>query len=330
MTQHSGTHIGVGVLGCDHEVGDESNNHTDEDTAEDSANVEAHDPTAAAEVFLSLVDDEALFGVFKKFVSSSLRKIISDAGNFIGASTIDSCGGPRARAPMTKAISRISTTYFSDVIDSLSLKKRGIIESYGFRCLLLFDKCTVPTKFARWVLDHVHTSKSEIVFGNKSIHISPQIVNDILGIPIGGKTISKADPESWKLGFLSAMKLTALPSARACGEKLLEDNISDDEIVRNFLVVALVTFLCPNSRSVPSTEYLEPLVNVKEAKDWDWSKFVHYWLFKQIAKYHKRMKGADLESTTMGGCMYIICVAYLDFLNVGNEHLPLTLPRTLV
>ncbi|CAL4993095.1 unnamed protein product [Urochloa decumbens] len=329
MTPHSRIHSGGGVLGNDHEVSDESDNHTGDGNAHDSMNAEAHDPSAA-EVFLSSVDDEALFGAFKRFVSSSLRKIISDAENIVGASTIDSCGGPRACAPVTKAVSRISSAYFSDVIDSLSQKKRDVIHSYGFGSLLLFDKCKIPEKFSRWVLDHVHTSKSEIVLGNKSIHISPQIVNDILGIPIGGKTISKADPESGKLGFLSSMKLTTLPSARSCGDKLLEDNISDDELVRNFLVVALVTFLCPNSRSVPSTEYLEPLVNVKEAKEWDWSKFVHYWLLKQITKYHKRMKGTDLESTTMGGCKYIICVAYLDFLNVGNQHLPLTLPRILV
>jgi hypothetical protein len=66
----------------------------------------------------------------------------------------------------------------------------------------------------------------------------------VLGIPIGGKTISKADPESGKFAFLNIMKMTTLPSAKTCGDILLKDNLDDDEVVCNFLIVALVTFLC--------------------------------------------------------------------------------------
>lgn len=91
-------------------------------------------------------------------------------------------------------------------------------------------------------------------------------VHDVLGTPIDGHTISRAAPENGKLGFLKAMNLATLPSAKACGENLMKYNISDDHIVRNFLIVALVTFLCPNSRLHPSTEYLKPLVDVQRAK----------------------------------------------------------------
>ncbi|RLN23093.1 hypothetical protein C2845_PM07G16370 [Panicum miliaceum] len=121
--------------------------------------------------------------------------------------------------------------------------------------------------------------------------------------------------------------MTTLPSAKTCGDILSKDNLDDDEVVRNFLIVALVTFLCPNSRVYPSTEYLQPLVDVKKAKEWDWSRFVHYWLLKQIKKYHTLMKKPSHASITMGGCLYIICVAYLDFLNIGQQQLPATLPR---
>ncbi|RLN09089.1 hypothetical protein C2845_PM11G01480 [Panicum miliaceum] len=86
------------------------------------------------------------------------------------------------------------------------------------------------------------------------------------------------------------------------------DNISDDDIVRNFLIVALVTFLCSNSNVYPSTEYLKPLIDVKKAKGWDWSKFVHYWLFKQIKKYNTLKKEPDHATIAMGGCMYIVCL----------------------
>ena len=79
--------------------------------------------------------------------------------------------------------------------------------------------------------------------------------------------------------------------------------------MRSFLIVALVTFLCPNSNVHPSTEYLQPLVDVKKAKEWDWSEFVHYWLLKQIKMYNDQMKRLDHASITMGGCLYIVCVS---------------------
>jgi hypothetical protein len=163
--------------------------------------------------------------------------------------------------------------------------------------------------FARWVFDHIKVDKWAIVVSGKSIPITPQIVHDVLGIPIGGKTISKAATERGKTSLLQSMYMSRLPSAKVCGEKLLKDDISEDDLVRNFLIVALVTFLCPNSNVHPSPEYLKPLVDIKNAKGWDWSKFVHYWLFKQVSKYHDQMKKGDHATITMGGCLYILCVS---------------------
>ncbi|CAL4891926.1 unnamed protein product [Urochloa decumbens] len=154
----------------------------------------------------------------------------------------------------------------------------------------------------------------------------------VTGIPLGGRPIRKSDSEKGKRGFLGMLKLTSLPTVKAFGDKLLKDDISDeDELVRSFLIVALATFLCPNASPYPSTEYLLPLVAVKSAEKWDWSKFVHYWLFKQIHKYHSRKKKPQHQTRTLGGCLYLICVAYLDFLAFGpHDQLPSTLPRITV
>jgi hypothetical protein len=99
--------------------------------------------------------------------------------------------------------------------------------------------------------------------------------------------------------------MSSLPVLKVCSDNILKDGISNDDLVRNFLIVALVTFLCQN---YPSTEYLKPLVDIKRAEGWDWSKFVHYWLIKKIKKYH-RLKKDDQATTTMGGCLFILCVS---------------------
>ncbi|XP_039824176.1 uncharacterized protein LOC120686084 [Panicum virgatum] len=50
-------------------------------------------------------------------------------------------------------------------------------------------------------------------------------------------------------------------------------------------------------------------------------------MFKHIKLYNQRLKkGEDKASTTMGECLYIVCVVYLDFLNTGLQQLPPSLP----
>ena len=272
-------------------------------------------PTFYSLYIISIYLDSCCFLCFQ--VCVSVRKLISATSEPPDSSKRASygaagCGNPksvRVRGPPTKTITQLNVSYFSKVLDALKKEKREIIQSYGFGSLLLFDKCCIPLPFARWVVDHIQVSSSAIVVNNRSIPLSPHTVHDVLGIPIGGHTIRKGDAENGKGAFLNGMNLTTLPSANFFCDNLSKDNISDDDLVRSFLIIALVTFLCPNSNVHPSTEYLQPLVDVKKAKEWDWSEFVHYWLLKQIKMYNDQMKRLDHASITMGGCLYIVCVS---------------------
>ena len=154
---------------------------------------------------------------------------------------------------------------------------------------------------------------NDIVVRNKSIPITVGIVHDVLGIPIGGSLVSKSDAERGKKEFLGALSLSSLPNFKYFGNKLKQDNLSDDDIVHSFLVVALAAFLCPNSNTYPSTKYLLPLVDIKTAKEWDWSKLVHSWLFNEIRKYQRLRKTSAHESITLGGCLYLLCVSVFVF-----------------
>ncbi|CAL5035886.1 unnamed protein product [Urochloa decumbens] len=305
-----------------------------DDQSDDDDSCDERQSQREQEPSLQMLDDDVLFGFLKKMYAFHLSQLITSA---VGPSGFEisvdnvvnttSCGTSDARVTGT----RLNTNYFSEIVESLSPQKRTVIETYGFKSLLLFDKCAIPLPFASWIADHMQVNSSDIVVRNKSIPITAHTVRDVLGIPLGGRPIRKSDSEKGKRGFLCMLKLTSLPTVKAFGDKLLKDDISDeDELVRSFLIVALATFLCPNASPYPSTEYL-PLVAVKSAEKWDWSKFVHYWLFKQIRKYHSRKKKPQHQTRTLGGCLYLICVAYLDFLAFGpHDQLPSTLPRITV
>ncbi|TVU15990.1 hypothetical protein EJB05_39536 [Eragrostis curvula] len=75
--------------------------------------------------------------------------------------------------------------------------------------------------------------------------------------------------------------------------------MSDDQFFRCFMVVALSTFLCPNSSTYPSPKYLKPLVDLSTIKQWDWSKFILERLLLAVKKY------VVDKRKTLGGCVSI-------------------------
>ena len=101
------------------------------------------------------------------------------------------------------------------------------------------------------------------------------------------------------------------------------------------MVVALSTFMCPNSSTLPSPKYLGALINVSTVKDWDWSKFVFEWLFTSISIYRKKHR------RTIGGCIYffavylfsIVCFSINYFLssicNVFTDHFVISCRLTI-
>ena len=93
-----------------------------------------------------------------------------------------------------------------------------------------------------------------------------------------------------------------MPLIKTFAKKLVGNTLSDDNIFRYFMVVALSTFLCPNSSTLPSPKYLGALIDVSTVKNWDWSKFVFEWLFASISLYRKKQR------RTIGGCIYFFAV----------------------
>ena len=137
---------------------------------------------------------------------------------------------------------------------------------------------------------------------------SAQSVHLFLGILIGGEGINQHYDDSTKSRFLKEIKETSLPVMKTFGDKLLHGNLSHDDVFRYFMVVALSSFLCPNSSTLLSPKYLGALIDVKSVNDWDWSKFVFEWLWSSISTYRKKKR------QTIGGCRYFFAVSLVPFL----------------
>uniref|UniRef100_A0A0A9D7D8 Uncharacterized protein n=1 Tax=Arundo donax TaxID=35708 RepID=A0A0A9D7D8_ARUDO len=99
--------------------------------------------------------------------------------------------------------------------------------------------------------------------------MSPLSVNTIMGIPFCGRNIAETG-DSRKSEFLKKFNATSIPVITFFGSKiLLKDEISDDQFLRCFMVVALPTFLCPNSSTYPSLKYFFPLIEAGTVDEWD-------------------------------------------------------------
>lgn len=110
----------------------------------------------------------------------------------------------------------------------------------------------------------------------------------------------------------------------------MNEDMSDDQIIRCFLVVALSTFLCPTSNTKPSTKYMGALVNVEQLKQLNWCRFDHDWELMYIKKYQKEKLKQNRTMMTLGGCIYHLAVRCLDFTDFGSIQIPSLMPRICV
>uniref|UniRef100_A0A0E0BQI1 Ubiquitin-like protease family profile domain-containing protein n=1 Tax=Oryza glumipatula TaxID=40148 RepID=A0A0E0BQI1_9ORYZ len=130
------------------------------------------------------------------------------------------------------SFSRFSATYFSKVVSSLSAHQRTIVENYGFKNLLFFDSDSVPKKFSAWIANKVDLKTSEIILKDRVIRFSEESIRDVLGLPFGGLSFGK-DRKAERT----------------------KKELSDEQFITSFLIVALACFLCPNSSLCPSVKF---------------------------------------------------------------------------
>lgn len=232
-----------------------------------------------------------------------------------------------------KATNRGNLAWLSHIINSIPSVKKEIICGYGFPFVFHLNSSGAPRSFAQWIDDHIQPESSDIIVESGTIHLGPDTFSDVIGFGNSGLDV-KVDFEGAKEQFLSLMGFSELPTIKQLGKMLLTNDLANDKYFICFMVVFLSSFLCPNSSTYPSVKYLGSLLIANDVRIYNWASFGHKWFIESVIKYQKdKSKSKALFSRsnlTLGGCMYVTAVKYLDFADFGEVKLDNSFPRTLV
>ncbi|KAG2652203.1 hypothetical protein PVAP13_1NG275819, partial [Panicum virgatum] len=228
------------------------------------------------------------------------------------------------------AFTRFSVSNFSSVIESLSPEHKNVIDDFGFGCLLQFDKCFVPNKFAKWVARLVNYRSGDIVIDGKVISLTRESVHLVLGVPITDLSFP-TDPSTGKAIVLSKFGKRSIPSVSFFANKLLNhDPMSDEDLFICFILVAMASFLCPNSSQAPSYKYFGIFEDLQNVKQYDFAGYILQWLLDSVKSFNRGKSSLDSDGGTLGGCIYYLAVLYLDFVDFGARQVSDSVPRISV
>ncbi|KAF8689548.1 hypothetical protein HU200_041880 [Digitaria exilis] len=180
---------------------------------------------------------------------------------------------PMKRSPKD-VFTRFSVTTFSSVLDALTPDAKKAIDKYGLGSLLMFEKCYVPNKFAKWVAHRVNYRSGDIFSDGKVISLSKQSVHQVLHLPISEKPFP-TDFSVGKSSLLAKFHKHYVPSVSFFANKLiLHEEMSDEDTFICFVLVAMSCFLCPNSSLVPCYKYFGIFEDINNVKELDWCGYI--------------------------------------------------------
>jgi hypothetical protein len=169
--------------------------------------------------------------------------------------------------------------------------RKDVIMKFGLGCLLLFEKCDIPSAFVCWVASHVDSVSQQIIIDDfKVISISKDSVHYVTGLPNSGN-IPMPDSEGGAKLLLAMFGLTELPHITFFGNKLKSKEVlTDREIFVCFMVVAFKCVLFPTMDQFPNTDFISTLQDPESASGFDLCSLVFKHLISGILNYNKTCK----------------------------------------
>lgn len=209
-----------------------------------------------------------------------------------------------------KCFSQVSSNYvqrFIDVMSCLVQEQRDIVDDLKFSSLLKLSCSDIPVDLYKWLLINFDVTTKTLKAPNGfSFTFNAKVVERIFSIPAGGRPI-------WCKGSLEDLQFiqNQVPSEgptpsveELCA--LITPDLRGCEFARAFMLLALSSFLCPNTRGVCSTRYYSALTCIPLINQYDWCSFVLDWLLSYIRKY--QLKGSSHSNDTIGGCGFLLVV----------------------
>jgi hypothetical protein len=136
----------------------------------------------------------------------------------------------------------------------------------------------VSNNFAQWIAHNVVHKSGDIIIDGKIISLIKESIHCVFGLTFGGASFP-ADSSAGKSFILEMFHEQCIFSVTFFANKITNTEVlSNEESFTCFILVALNSFLCPNSSLVPSYKYFDVFPNVRNAKSFDWCGYILDWL----------------------------------------------------
>ncbi|PWA98805.1 hypothetical protein CTI12_AA008540 [Artemisia annua] len=167
-------------------------------------------------------------------------------------------------------LSRSETVeHLFEAMHGLSIEIKKVITQMGFRDLIDFPIDEVPTRLAFFVVDCLDVETMNLRLPTGNLQISPQTVNEVLGLPKGSRRLESNEgkrekndrfEEEWKDQYKDETKLTT----SAISKQIKKTTNTYFIFKMNFLMLVANTFGTCDKSYVAKTTVLE---NVLEEDD---------------------------------------------------------------
>lgn len=115
--------------------------------------------------------------------------------------------------------------------------------------------------------------------------------------------------------MLSKFQKHSIPSVNFFATKLIKhEPMSDEDTLICFIMVAMSSFLCPNSSLIPCYKYFGIFEDVTSVKELDWCGYILKWLLEAVKNFNNGKSSRGYQGGTLGGCLYYLAVSLIYFI----------------
>ncbi|KAI9126600.1 hypothetical protein K1719_002196 [Acacia pycnantha] len=161
------------------------------------------------------------------------------------------------------------------------------LEKIGFHKLVHICCAQIPRHLCGQFMDGFDPPTKNVVIRGKSLHLRPEDVKQLMGLPCNGGEIERKAKKDDK-AFKSLKRSYGSVPYKMIGNWIIESKVEEQfEIL--FVIYALGILLCPTASIKVSDALLKVIVATKEDfREYDWCTFVLNELCTSIGEYKKK------------------------------------------
>uniref|UniRef100_A0ACD5TRT9 Uncharacterized protein n=1 Tax=Avena sativa TaxID=4498 RepID=A0ACD5TRT9_AVESA len=235
----------------------------------------------------------------------------------------DSGNGPIRSAKSRKIDCRCSPHLLSEIMTLIveNDEQKGYVGEIGFGSFLSMGECEMDKALTLWLVDKFNSDSESLEFeGGISIPVRP-LVKSVLGIPSGPIEVVEDLDVDDALYYQYTCNRRAKNAMEVANEMCI---ITDKEpFCIAFMMAILGIYLAPNTSGAVNRALLGAIKQVDKLKEMDWCNFVATYLFEGI----KEFKESNTTCLTIKGCIHILSVIFIDFVNNTAFEVPVGFPR---